>query len=590
MMDEYLALLKQWCDRLLSLQIKDSNNVETNGGIWCPCCGRIHGRCGDAMYPFMVLADITGNRKYVQAAKDLFEWTENNCSHEDGSYDNEVDVPWKGITVFASIQLGDCLLSYSHLLDEETRQKWTVRYRAASEFLWEHLMELNGDVNYPITCAAAMALAYRLLGDLSFRDQASALIDFAKSRVTEDLLIFGEGKPKKIPSDKGCYPVDLAYNVEESLPALARYAELMQDEEVYRLAHKSMLAHLEFMLPDGGWDNSFGTRAYKWSYWGSRTSDGVQTAFASLGKRDPVIREAMLRNFRLLAECTADGLLTGGPMFKETREPTCVHHTFCHAKAIAAMVEAMGTEEHTPVLLPREVASGVRRFESIHVSLLAMDQWRATVSDYDVEYTPNTNPSGGALTLLYHMSLGPLIAASMNDYRRIEYVNMQTPEFTEGICMTPRLECKVDGQWYQSLLDKSAQVTARETGTSILTVVEGSLRNVEQESLGSFRMIYSLEKDRAEIRVQTGEPGCKFQLPIIASYEDAVTKNPDGSWEIQKQGGILLLSSNSSLNIRDDILCANQRIFNPVCGFLAVPFVASVKPGEELVITLQYRA
>ena len=40
----------------------------------------------------------------------------------------------------------------------------------------------------------------------------------------------------------------------------------------------ALRTHMEFMLPDGAWDNSWGTRNYKWSWWGSRTSDGCHPA------------------------------------------------------------------------------------------------------------------------------------------------------------------------------------------------------------------------------------------------------------------------------------------------------------------------
>ena len=44
-MNEYFDLLKEWCDRLLSLQVTEFQEKEFYGGIMCPSCGRIHGRC-----------------------------------------------------------------------------------------------------------------------------------------------------------------------------------------------------------------------------------------------------------------------------------------------------------------------------------------------------------------------------------------------------------------------------------------------------------------------------------------------------------------------------------------------------------------
>ena len=76
------------------------------------------------------------------------------------------------------------------------------------------------------------------------------------------------------------------------------------------------------MLPDGAWDNSWGTRNNKWSYWGSRTSDGCQPGYGLLAKKSPEFAEAVRRNTRLLKACTHDGLLHGGPMFNSAKGTT----------------------------------------------------------------------------------------------------------------------------------------------------------------------------------------------------------------------------------------------------------------------------
>ncbi len=76
-------------------------------------------------------------------------------------------------------------------------------------------------------------------------------------------------------------------------------------------------AHLDMMIPDGAWDNSFGSRTFKWTYWGSRTSDGCQTILNALGKKEHVFAEAALRNVELYHKTTYDGLLYGGPHYKK---------------------------------------------------------------------------------------------------------------------------------------------------------------------------------------------------------------------------------------------------------------------------------
>lgn len=48
------------------------------------------------------------------------------------------------------------------------------------------------------------------------------------------------------------------------------YALMAKDTDLLTLVDRSMATHLEFMLPDGAWDNSWGTRSFKWTYWGGR--------------------------------------------------------------------------------------------------------------------------------------------------------------------------------------------------------------------------------------------------------------------------------------------------------------------------------
>lgn len=53
-MDErqlYLTLLKTWCDGLIDHQIVAMRDPAFYGGLLCPACAHIHGRCGDAVYP-----------------------------------------------------------------------------------------------------------------------------------------------------------------------------------------------------------------------------------------------------------------------------------------------------------------------------------------------------------------------------------------------------------------------------------------------------------------------------------------------------------------------------------------------------------
>ena len=78
------SLLRNWCDRLLQLQVTEPAFPGLDGGLLCPACARIHGRCIDAVYPLMHMAASTGHDRYLDAAVRLTNWS-NSVSCPDGS-------------------------------------------------------------------------------------------------------------------------------------------------------------------------------------------------------------------------------------------------------------------------------------------------------------------------------------------------------------------------------------------------------------------------------------------------------------------------------------------------------------------------
>lgn len=110
----------------------------------------------------------------------------------------------------------------------------------------------------------------------------------------ENGLLYGEGQPAEHVTKRGCRPVDIGYNAEESIPSLILYAKTVGDSKLTEKLKEILRKLLVFMLPDGAWDNSFGTRNYKWTYWGSRTSDGCQSAYGIWGDEEPVFHEAAM--------------------------------------------------------------------------------------------------------------------------------------------------------------------------------------------------------------------------------------------------------------------------------------------------------
>ncbi|MBI4977365.1 MAG: hypothetical protein HZC28_07790 [Spirochaetes bacterium] len=590
-MSMYFDLLKTWCDALIRLQIKDITGSGIHGGIMCPVCSRIHGRSADAVYPLMYMAKATGDERYLKAAVDLQAWSD-HVTARDGAWMNDpTGHEWKGITAFGALALGEALRHHGSLLDTSTKQRWETRLRSAFDFIERTFDAHYGNVNYPITGAAALALGYEIFGDERYGTKAKSLMKECLAYFTpNDRLIFGEGKPFEKLSPNGHLPVDIGYNVEESLGAFALYGLIMKDKNILDIAEASMRSHLEFMLPDGAWDNSFGTRNYKWSYWGSRTSDGCQIAYGLLADRNDTFAKAVEMNTRLLAACTHEGLLHGGPHYHRHGTLPCVHHTFCHAKALATVLDN-GFDKHrttTVAKLPRDERYGIRSFNDLNVHLTAAGPWRATVSGYDWIYFPEANASGGSLTLLWHETFGPVITASLTKYNpNAEPSNMQPHTDAVDMALTPMIECEINDMWYRSVNDVNAKISVTKSGTDIAITAEGTLvdRNLAAPKNAEIRygFVYRFSEQGVSISAHAA-PGknIHFVLPIISPANENIDAGADRI-VIEKPAGSLIVTAAGA----PFAPVTGKRIFNLVPGFEALPLtVALPENGSAVTVTI----
>lgn len=600
----YAETLKTWCDGLLARQVTGLRDPAFYGALLCPACALVHGRCGDAVYPLLRMAHTTGESKYLRAALLVHEWSQAQVSRADGSWVNDVTLStWQGITVFHSIALAEALEHHGEVLDAPTRAQWKDRLAAAAKFLDGFISIETGNVNYPVTATLAFQLCGRVLGESHYFDRARALAHEVMGQFSADGFLAGEGHPLKGVSPKGCRPVDMGYNVEESLPSLALYSLLAGDKPVQEQVLAAMKTHMEFMLPDGAWDNSFGTRNYKWSWWGSRTSDGCHPGFVLMSQFDPRFREVARRNLELMAACTHDGLLYGGPGYFAHGDLPCIHHTFTHAKALATVLDRgafpAGNAERPN--LPRDEAYGLKTFSTIGTRLAAVAQWRATVTEYDWEYAEHVQAgsggagghvSGGALSLLHHMQLGPILTASMTEYQMIELSNQQQFRDAPHMALTPRLEY-VDGDTFTNLNDFQAALTADQSNGEVVFDAQGRMLSASRKPVSAgdvrYRMRYRIAGAGVEIvasasgAVSAANP-LKLIVPVIARAGDHVEQTDTHTVRVHKTGGILLVSTDATAGFQATF---NEKTFNLVPGFEAFPFVITLEPGKQAHIRLQ---
>jgi hypothetical protein len=596
----YQQLVRSWCDGLLRHQLSGLNDPALDGGFLCPACVLIHGRCADAVYPLLHTAQATGDDKYLRGALAVYDWSERRVSRSDGSWVNDVSLQdWQGITVFRAVAMAEALRHYGSLLDAGTRQRWTDRLAKAVRFLDGFISIDTGNINYPVSASYAFALCGQVLGESHYAERAHNLAHTCIQYLSRpNHLIYGEGHPIRDLSPKGFRPVDLGYNVEESLPGLALYAIQTRDQEILDATVTSLRSHMEFMLPDGAWDNSWGCRNYKWTWWGSRTSDGCHPAFILLADRDPRFREVAQRNVEMMAACTHDGLFYGGPDYYVHGDKPCLHHAFTHAKALTTVLDR---DPHPVadkrVSLPRDEAYGLRSFPEIGTHLAAVGPWRATVTEFDWKEPGEEggHVTGGSLSLLFHRILGPILTASMTEYdNQIEAPNMQGFIDAPHMELTPRVEYAAKEDDYASFNDRRATLKVTHTGKEVRFETQGHLLSVTFKALGNgglhHHTTWSVTEDAVELRASAAgaDPGLsgklQFVLPVISRSSETADHPEPGLIRVSKPGGTLTVRTRAAGGF--DPL-PKERSFNLVPGFEVLPVIVPMKAGEEIRIRLQ---
>lgn len=498
-----------------------SDDPALRGGIRCRACKTIHGRCPDGVFAFIELYKLTGEHKYLDAGLAVFDYGENLLCNDGGMY-NDAQTTWRYTTTFHLIAVTEAYLAGEHILPREVLERFRDRIVRMAEWLYHNLDETSpANINYSTTNGLALALAGKLLDNDRYLRQAEHLVGYAMSHFTENGFLYGESKPHDKRSASGLYGIDLGYNAEESIPALVKYACLMENESMKDKLARVLAQQADFLFPDGAWDNTFGNRNNKWTYWGSRTSDGCAPAYLLLADRDPAFKEVALRNTLLLERCTADGLLYGGPHYRRHGEYPCSHHTFEHANALAFVLEKVDVSYLSPARgqIPSDTTGTFRFYPEINTFKMSEGDYYATITGYDFDIAFSGHASGGTLTALYHKKNGPMIMASVNEYILVEPTNMQqVKDIAHHRPLTPRLVAEKDGGLYQSCFYTKMQMSADAEKRRVFVCT--GLANAQGKMLDARpQIVYTLSKDGLDIEISNAHL-MKFVLPLIAGRAD----------------------------------------------------------------------
>ena len=547
-------LMKEWCDTLLSYQIKTATPY-TSGALLCPACHVLHGRCADLCFPLTVIWSKTNDEKYLERADELIDWSEFNLKTPDSLWYNDITNRWYATSAFSAMSIGEALYHFDDTLPKKYKNKWlSIFTRMADVFSTLDTRDSFKPVtNYYCGISALLAMATKITGDDKYVKKSKYWLDVALSRIDSEGLLYGEGYP--VEASDGSHTVDMGYDLEESIPLLLRYSSLTGDRpEFFR---KMLRDHLEFLLPDGAIDNSFGVRHNKWTYWGSRTSDGLIEGLA-LVLDDAVFATACEKALTLYEKCTQNGLLSM-PMASEFGEPTCLHHTFTHAKALAALICSEIDVKGTDARLPCEEKYGIKKYQNEKLVLVSHGVFRATFSASLGGYIQSYNANaGGSMNLLYHDKYGIICAATTAEYIPTEQLNQQYLRNSEcPPSMTPMFFVKDK----QACYDKTARLFAE--NENVIATGDG----------WSAEYIFSSDCLRIELKCESGI----YSIPIVCSKNQQAFLSEDGK-TLSIENGISMFSSTPFT------VDTEKRIFHQVGGLSYLPVSISVKEKATILI------
>lgn len=490
-----LETLHSLVKALMKNQITDSNNADY-GAIRCDCCKCLHTRAGEAVFPLAVCHEHSEDFQYLKSAISLGNWLISK-QHKQGFW-FETPISWNGTTVFQLMSLAEAYSILENHLTPLDRSRWLNAITKAASWVCSNMSKRFANINYIASASAALMLTYCVTGEGKLKSKAQKYARWVIKSVNKEGFIVGEGGYIPLIGRGG---VDIGYNLDMSLGALALYAVLSNDDKVKSTLVKSLKLHLNFMYPDGSIDNSWGSRSYKWTMYGSKTAHGCQMALELLSDEDPVCKEASQLNLNYLKGMIRDGLVGYGPhSWWDKSFVPCIYPTFNRANAIAFALHYSPAMKGDSVSLANlEKADRIRLFKSVNVCLVNTEKFKATITGYRPTYVrlnriistlrnlpthlaPRNpfrgkiqTPTGGSLSYLWHRNFGVVQASSQAKYSPVEPMHM--PKIDEIETLTPHIRVLKDGDIFANLYDLNVHIKTKESGETCTVLCEGKLLN-----------------------------------------------------------------------------------------------------------------
>ena len=334
-------------------------------------------RAAEAVYPFAVVFQQSGDKRYRDAAVSVAHWLFKQQLAE-GQW-KETPWEWTGTTADQLLMLSLSFPILKPSLSSAQQKMWLHSIERAADYLVQYMSPDFASINYCPTSAAALAITHRLVPKPVYLIKANTLARWTIAKMDEDGFIQGEAAR----SHGVKYGVDLGYEMDMSLWGLGLYARTTGDKSVDEVVRKSLAKNLYFVYPNGAIDGSWGSRCYKWSAFGSKTADGSQVLFSLFANEDSRYATAAIKNLRYLRTMIKDGMIGNGPHFWQIfPSQLCNYPTFARAKNLAMAFSFDSSQNHFMPPLPSEEAGWMKFYPTVNVTLARSRNFMVTVSAY----------------------------------------------------------------------------------------------------------------------------------------------------------------------------------------------------------------
>jgi hypothetical protein len=589
-----LALLEDLLGGL-SRYLEMNDRTGEKSSIFCPYHRDHHTRGGEAAFSFVYLGSVNGQSVTTERGLALADWLLTR-QNQDGSWD-ESPGPWKGTTVFQLMALAGVVDVCGPDFLRERYALYEMAIEKAADWVARYINMRRVTTNYVASGAAGLALVNKIFPGRGWNKGAMRLARLAAGRINREGLIEGEGRGRRILKKIYIKPrgIDIGYGLEMTLSSLALYLQLIEDDEVNSVFHRALQAHIFFVYPDGSLDNSLGSRGYKWTIYGSKTTHGSQMSLAYGALRDPQMKRALKVTTECLRGYVKNGLLRNGPYLDSNTNTYCLYPTIMRACNLAFALKYFPETEIAQDLIPADKALWVKKFSSLNSLVVKRKPWMATISGYDnlTRYpTPKGHstfyvPGGGSLTYLFHDDWGPVQAATQLEYQQLELLHV--PKMTrETQSLTPRIVLRSESGMTNSAYTRKTKISY--TQDQEITVVQIWGRFFSSEGKGEelkshYRIEYIFSPDKLaknyHITLHCSYSSMEIVEPILLQGETKYQVMEE-CLVFARKGKKLFLTAGSPFGCLSTLIIAKQ-ISYPLPSLKGLPVICKwdkPDPGE----------